>query len=149
MIARRALYVLLSVWSLPWFLLVAADQRVLLRAQDVADTPEHFAIAMGTWIVAVGCAPFALAALVLVVFVWGRTPAPVHRQIVAWFGLLAVVAANTFASLAGASRHATLGGRLLAGWIDVGLQASLLLLPLAFLAGSLLRRRASVEISGP
>ena len=140
MVARRALYLVLSVWSLPWFLLVAADQRLLLRAHD-ADQPEHLAMAMGAWIVAVACTPVALAAIVLIAFVWPRAAAAVRREIVAWFAVLAVAGANAFAVLSGASHHATLPGRIAAGWVDFGLQAILLVLPLWFFAVSFARRR--------
>jgi hypothetical protein len=143
MVARRALYVVLSVWSLPWFLLVAADQRLLLRAHD-ADQPEHLAVAMGAWIVAVGCTPLAFAAILLVAFLWTRTP-PIRRELVTWFALLVLAGANFIVVLSGGSHHATLTGRIVAGWIDVALNGSLVVLPLWFLAASFARRHVRIS----
>ncbi len=143
MVARRALYLVLSVWSLPWFLLVAADQRLLLRAHD-ADQPEHLAVAMGAWIVAVGCTPLALAAIVLVAFLWNRLH-QIRHELVTWAALLALAGVNFVVLLSGGSHHATLTGRIVAGWIDVALNGALVVLPLWFLAASFARRHAGIS----
>jgi hypothetical protein len=138
MVARRVLYLILAVWSVPWFLLVASDQRRLILAQDPGAAPEHVGLAMFTWLVFVGCVPFALTAIVLTIYVWGRGPPALRRELAAWFALLVLVATNVVTF--GASFRPMGGSRVVVGWIDVALQASLVLLPLVFFAASLAAR---------
>jgi hypothetical protein len=142
MSARRILYCILSAWSGPWFWLEAVEQHRLVTTQGMEDAPHHYAMyALTKWIF-VGCVPFAIAAIALSIFLWRTSSRVVRAEIVAWFGLLLLLMVFMVLapSMFGLS-YTTVRDRSILGWIQLGLEGTLLLSPLVFLVASMTRSR--------